>query len=73
MTWHDLKHCSITWMLDNGFSELDLKNLGIQYNAQMIARYYHRDADKARGTWEKIQENLGAVVPACGTLERKTA
>ena len=73
LTWHDLKHCSITWMLDNGFSELDLKNLGIQYSADMIARYYHKDAEKARGAWDRIQEKNGNVLPGCVTLSQKTA
>jgi integrase len=45
--WHDLKHCAITFLLDNGYSDLDLKNCGIQYCKQMIDRYYHHDAEKA--------------------------
>jgi hypothetical protein len=45
--WHDLKHCAITFLLDNGYSELDLKNCGIQYTKRMIDRYYNFDADKA--------------------------
>lgn len=45
--WHDLKHCSITYLLDNGYSELDLKNCGIQYTRRMIDRYYNYDAEKA--------------------------
>jgi integrase len=49
--WHDLKHCAITWMLDNGFSERDLKNLGIQYSPAMIDRYYHADASKVSSKW----------------------
>ena len=52
--WHDLKHVAITWMLDNGFQEIDLKNLGIQYTPEMIERYYHREAEKARKKWRKI-------------------
>jgi integrase len=47
MHWHDLKHCAIiTWMIDSGYTERDLKNLGIQYSVEMIDRYYHRDASK---------------------------
>lgn len=45
--WHDLKHCAITYLLDNGYTELALKNCGIQYSSQMIKRYYNFDADKA--------------------------
>jgi integrase len=44
--WHDLKHCAITSMLDNGYSFLDLENLGIQFDTEMIKRYYHFDAGK---------------------------
>ena len=47
LRWHDLKHCAITFLLDNGYSELDLKNCGIQYSKKMIDRYYHFDAAKA--------------------------
>lgn len=53
--FHDLKHCAITWMLDSGFSELDLRNLGIQYDGKMIARYYHRDASKVADKWKAMQ------------------
>jgi integrase len=56
MVPHDLKHCAITWMLDNGFRELDLRNLGIQYTPAMVRRYYHEDADKALETWKRIKE-----------------
>jgi integrase len=45
--WHDLKHCAITYLLDNGYTELALKNCGIQYSSEMIKRYYNFDADKA--------------------------
>jgi len=31
--WHDLKHCAITYLMDNGYSELDLRNCGIQYTS----------------------------------------
>lgn len=46
LRWHDLKHHSISWILDNGYSALDLKNLGIQYSDSMINRYYHFSAEK---------------------------
>jgi len=71
--WHDLKHCAVTWMLDNGFSELDLKNLGIQYDARMIKVYYHKDAFKAMGPWEKIVSAGKVVAPECGPLAHKMA
>jgi len=45
--FHDLKHCAITFLLDHGYSKLDLENCGIQYSKEMIKRYYHFDADKA--------------------------
>ena len=50
--WHDLKHCAITWMLDNGYTERDLRNLGIQYSPAMINRYYHTDAAKVLSKWK---------------------
>ena len=53
-TWHDQKHVALTWMLDNGFSEIEIKNLGIEYTSQMIARYYHKDAQKAINKWRKM-------------------
>lgn len=49
--WHDLKHCAITWILDSGYSDRDLKNLGIQYAPAMIDRYYHTDANKVLSKW----------------------
>lgn len=76
LTWHDLKHCAITWMLDAGFKELDLRNLGIQYSPAMIERYYHNDAQKAMNTWQKIRESRSAVspvIPACDPLASKVA
>ena len=33
-------------MLDTGYTERDLRNLGIQYSPAMINRYYHTDAGK---------------------------
>lgn len=54
--WHDLKHCAITWMLDNGYSERDLRNLGIQYSPAMINRYYHTDAAKVLSKWKITQD-----------------
>ena len=53
--WHDLKHCAITWMLDNGYTERDLRNLGIQYSPAMINRYYHTDAAKVLLKWKTAQ------------------
>jgi integrase len=50
--FHDLKHDAITWMLDNGYSERDLKNLGIQYTSTMIDRYYKHDASKVLKKWQ---------------------
>lgn len=61
--WHDSKHCAITWMLDNGYTERDLKNLGIQYNDAMIDRYYHHDAKKVLQKWN---------VYKCGTTHGTT-
>ncbi|MBN1575301.1 MAG: tyrosine-type recombinase/integrase [Chitinispirillaceae bacterium] len=54
--WHDLKHCAITWMLDNGYTERDLRNLGIQYSPAMINRYYHTDAAKVLSKWKSAQD-----------------
>jgi integrase len=51
--WHDLKHNAITWILDNGYAERDLKSLGIQYDNKMIFRYYHKDANKVLEVWKK--------------------
>jgi integrase len=70
---HDLKHCAITFMLDKGFRELDLRNLGIQYSSDMIRRYYHEDADKALETWQRIRDISLPVAPECGPLVQKTA
>jgi len=68
--WHDLKHCAITWILDNGYSERDLKNLGIQYSPEMINRYYFFDANKVlekmkNGT--ENEKNQGVVALQNGT------
>jgi integrase len=71
-TWHDLKHCAITWMLDNGYSERDLKNLGIQYSRSLIDRYYHHDAVKVVVKW-RAQKAAACVAPGCGTFAEKTA
>jgi hypothetical protein len=49
--WDDLKHCAITWMVDNGYSERDLKNLEIQYSPAMVDRYYHADANRVLSKW----------------------
>jgi integrase len=69
--WHDIKHCAITWVLDSGYPERDLKNLGIQYSSAMIDRYYHHDAEKVLVKW-KAMTNKELVVPPCGTLAEKT-
>jgi integrase len=69
--WHDLKHCAITWMLDSGYSERDLKNLGIQYSPTMIDRYYHADANKVLTKWKT--RDAKAVASFCGLLTDKTA
>ena len=71
LVWHDLKHCAITWMLDNGYTERDLKNLGIQYSPAMIDRYYHIDADKVLVKWKTARKNE-VVAPECGTFTGKT-
>lgn len=53
--WHDLKHCAITWMLDAGYTDRDLKNLAIQYSTKMIDRYYKHDANKVLSKWKTEQ------------------
>ncbi|MBD3242011.1 MAG: tyrosine-type recombinase/integrase [Chitinivibrionales bacterium] len=58
--WHDLKHCAITWMLDNGYTERDIKDLGIQYTDAMIDRYYKSDAKKVKRKWESGNTGLVA-------------
>lgn len=70
--WHDLKHCAITWILDNDHSDRDLKNLGIQYSPAMIDRYYKHDANKVLTKWKSkgIKE---VVAPKCGPVAEKTA
>ena len=73
MTFHDLKHCAVSWMLDNGFRELDLRNLGIQYSSVMVRRYYHEDADKALETWRRVQGKLAAVAPSVAPQSEKMA
>lgn len=45
--FHDLKHCAITFLLDNGYTREHLKDCGIQYTDEMIDRYYHFNAGKA--------------------------
>jgi integrase len=55
--WHDIKHCAITWMIDNGYNERDIKNLGVQYSPAMIDRYYHRDASKVLDKWKAGEKN----------------
>jgi len=64
--FHDLKHCAVTWMLDNGYTERDLKNLGIQYSPAMINRYYHTDAGKVLAKWKNSRN-----IP--GNHQQKTA
>lgn len=59
--FHDLKHCAITWMLDNDYTERDLKNLAIQYDPKMIERYYKKDAKKVLKKWQK-QVNIEKIV-----------
>lgn len=59
--WHDLKHCAITWMLDSGYSERDIKNLGIQYDNKMIDKYYNRDASKVLKKWQNTGICEGSV------------
>lgn len=56
-TWHDQKHCALTFMRDNDFTELDFENLGIAFTKRMIRLYYKTDAIKAISKWNKIQEN----------------
>lgn len=67
--WHDLKHCAVTWILDNGYSERDIKNLGIQYDDAMIDRYYHADASKVLRKWKESDgpENVAPMWPRTGT------
>lgn len=55
--WHDLKHCAITWIIDGGYSERDLMNLGIQYSQSMINRYYKNDANKVLNKWKAGKES----------------
>jgi len=45
--WHDLKHVALTYLLDNGYTERDLMQCGIQYTREMVDHYYHHDAEKA--------------------------
>lgn len=71
--WHDLKHCAITWMLDNGYSDRDLKNLGIQYTPAMIDRYYKHDANKVLAKWKKSNDRPETVASPCGFSARKSA
>lgn len=42
--FHDLRRCAGTYMLQNGFSERDLVDLGLWKTVQMISRYYHGSA-----------------------------
>lgn len=56
-TWHDLKHCALTFMRDNGFTELDFENLGIAFTKRMVRLYYKTDAEKAIFKWKKMLEN----------------
>jgi integrase len=66
--WHDLKHTSITWMLDNGYTDRDLKNLGIQYSFNMIDRYYQHDANKVLSKWKN-----GTMASSNGLQAEKVA
>jgi integrase len=70
--FHDLKHCSETWMIDSGYTERDLKNLGIQYSQKMIDRYYKHDAEKVLKKWENSTFS-GKRENAVKTFEPKTA
>ena len=53
--WHDLKHCAITFMIDAGYTTLDLKILGIQFSAEMVERYYNFSAKKVIGKYCSLQ------------------
>lgn|GEM_PF-2827943 len=56
--WHDLKRCAITWILDNGYSDRDLINLGIQYTPSMIDRYYKHDSNKVLMKWQNGMRSI---------------
>ncbi len=63
--FHDLKHCAITWMLEEGgYTREDLKSLGIQYNDKAIDRYRNYDADR---TIERIKLKRNALSDNCRT------
>ena len=55
--------------MDSGYSERDIKNLGIQYDSVMIDRYYHNDANKVLQKWQKSagNENVAPMLPQNGT------
>jgi len=63
--WHDLKHCAITYMVDAGYTILDLKNLGIQFSEEMVERYYNFSAKKVIGKYRSLNLAL--------TPQQKTA
>jgi len=66
--WHDMKHHAITAMLDDGYSERDIKNLGIQYAPAMIDRYYKLDANKVL---QKFKKMTATVAPAVAPQDSK--
>jgi integrase len=57
--FHDVsKHVPISWMMDNGYSEVDIKALGIQYTHEMVMRYAHRDASAVADRWQASQAQV---------------
>lgn len=45
--FHDLKHVAVTAMLDEGWTERDFMNLGIQFSPDLLKKcYYKKDAFK---------------------------
>jgi integrase len=62
--WHDLKHCAVTWMLDSGYTEVDIKALGIQYDHEMVMRYAHREVGAVQARWQEAQTVVaGSIAP----------
>jgi integrase len=69
--WHDLKHCAITSLLDNGYTERDLMNLGIQYDQKMINRYYKKDANKVLEKFKMNGETISGQQSSNNTISMR--
>jgi len=67
--FHDLKHCAMSWMFSAGYTEVDIKELGIQYSHKMVMRYAHGSVDAIQARWAEAQRAVaGSIMPEAVAL-----